>query len=173
MDKETEAQRGTWNSNSGNLPPGPSSQPPLYTPVPHSRFHVHLLLPSHPQISYDPPPFSPMNSEQWEIGLGGWVCAMDRTELLVFPTFFKKKNSDLGLWPTRVGSDSVETKTNRLKTFRWAVSHLSSVRGGTYQLITSRPWIHLAHFPPRFKVCHTHIYSLQTPKIGALVITSE
>lgn len=62
--------------------------------------------------------FSPfLSHERWETGLGGWVCTMDRTELLVFLTFFKK-NSDLGLWPTRGGSDSVETETQKQTEWR-------------------------------------------------------
>lgn len=55
------------------------------------------------------------------------------------------------MWPVQVKSDSVEPETQ--KQIEWkplavAESHLSSVRGGTYQLI-SRPWVHLALFSPK------------------------
>lgn len=82
-------------------------------------------------------PLTPVNPIQWleEETVRGVVCGGfgtsgydTATRLLAF--FF---NSNLGLWPAQVKSDSVEPETQKQieqKPLDVAKSHLSSVRGG-------------------------------------------
>lgn len=117
-------------------------------------------------------PLTPINPSQWlrenseRCGVWWlWHSGYD-TATCLLDFFF---NSYLGLWPVQVKSDSVEPETQ--KQIEWkpldvAKSHLSSVRGGTYQLIISRPWIHLALFPQKVKVCHTPKILIPASKIG-------
>lgn len=141
--------------------PEPQSPPLPCTSIAHSLFpHTTSATSSHesrkisyglslffPPDSHTPIPVARReNSERcgvwwlWHSGYDTATCLLDSF------------NSNLGLWPVQVKSDSVEPETQKQREWKplaVAKSHLSGVRGATYQLIISRPWIHLALFPPK------------------------
>lgn len=116
-----QVHKGNWNSNPGSPSPEAQSQPPPYTSIPHSPLLPPPPIKS-PQISYGLSLFSPPdshkpiqvarreNSENCGMWLGLPLTGM--TQLLVFLTFFFF-NSNLGLWPVQVKSDSVEPETQK------------------------------------------------------------
>lgn len=150
-----------WNSNQGSLQRHASTWPPC-TPIPHSSLLHAPSATSFQQISqnciYLFPflcPWLPYTHpdgykrEQWGcsmwLGLVLWIqhsCLSSSLFLKLKPWTVASANH---AWLSRARN----TRTNRVKTFRCSCKP-SRVRGGTCQLIISRPWIHL-RFSPKYR----------------------